>query len=83
MNQAQITESQIQAYELKKTQLENQVQIFQRDKIISEEQLNQQNAILMQTFNTTDPMELAKIAENYQTEITKLEDELRVLEQTI
>lgn len=78
-----ITETQIQNYEAKKAQLEQQVQAQSRDKIILEEQLNQQNATLMQTFNTTDPVELAKLADSYQLEIDKLEEEVRSLDAII
>jgi hypothetical protein len=78
-----ITETQIQQYESKKAALEQQIQTQSREKIILEEQLNQQNALLMQTFNTIDPNELAKIAEGYQLEINKLELELQSLETMI
>jgi ABC-type phosphate transport system auxiliary subunit len=79
----QITENQIQAYEAKKANLEQQIQTQSREKIILEEQLNQQNALLMQSFGTTDPTELAKIADGYQLEINKLELELQSLEANI
>ena len=79
----QITDSQIQAYEAKKGQLEQQVTTTQRDLIILEEQLKQQNDILMSTFQTTDPVALTKIMDNYQTEIVKLESELAQLEVTL
>ncbi len=79
----QVTETQIQAYEQKKAGLETQINTLTRDKIILEEQLNTQNALLIQTFNTSDPVELNKIADGYQLEITKLEDELRTLDTVI
>lgn len=77
---SQITEAQIKEYEAKKANIEAQIQVQTRDKIIYEEQLNQLNAQLLQNFNTTDPDELAKIADGYQLEITKLETELQQLE---
>jgi inner membrane protein involved in colicin E2 resistance len=77
---SQITETQISEYEAKKANIEAQIQAQTRDKIIYEEQLNQLNAQLLQNFNTTDPDELAKIADGYQLEITKLETELQQLE---
>lgn len=79
----QVTESQIQAYEQKKAGLETQISNQSREKIILEEQLNQQQVVLMQTFNTSDPVELNKIAEGYQFEITKLEEELQALDTVI
>jgi DNA-binding MurR/RpiR family transcriptional regulator len=79
----QVTESQIQAYEQKKANLESQIANQSREKIILEEQLNQQTAVLMQTFNTSDPVELNKIADGYQLEIVKLEEELRALDTVI
>ena len=79
----QITEASIQAYESKKNNLEQQIQAQSREKIILEEQLKQQNEILLQTFGTIDPTELNKIADSYQLEITKLEEESASLEATI
>lgn len=79
----QVTESQIQAYEQKKANLEAQIANQSREKIILEEQLNQQTAVLMQTFNTADPVELNKIADGYQLEIAKLEEELQALDTVI
>jgi serine kinase of HPr protein (carbohydrate metabolism regulator) len=79
----QVTESQIQAYEQKKVNLESQISNQSREKIILEEQLNQQTVVLMQTFNTSDPVELNKIADGYQAEIVKLEEELRALDTVI
>jgi hypothetical protein len=37
----------------------------------------------MQTFNTSDPVELNKIADGYQLEIVKLEEELQALDTVI
>lgn len=79
----QVTESQIQAYEQKKANLESQIANQSREKIILEEQLNQQTVVLMQTFNTSDPVELNKIADGYQLEIVKLEEELQALDTVI
>lgn len=75
-----LTETQIQNYETEKMNLETMMNNLNKEKIILEEQLKQQQEILLKNFNTTDPVELNKIAENFQNEILQLQNELKELE---
>ncbi len=67
-------------YQIKKEALETELAQVNRNIIITEQSISQQEEIFNQQFQTTDPVELQKIAEQYNVTIQTKEAELLALE---
>jgi len=74
--------SKLEEYQNKKAALEIELEQVNRNIIISEQSISQQEEVFNQQFKTTDPVELQKIAEQYQATIQAKEAELLALENT-
>lgn len=72
--------SKAEEYQAKKANLEQELEAVNRDIIITEQSITQQQEIFQQQFQTTDPEELEKIAQQYQASIEAKEQELAALE---
>ncbi len=70
----------LEDYQVKKTALESELETVNRDIIITEQSIAQQQEVFQQQFQTTDPEELKKIAQQYQASIEAKEQELAALE---
>ena len=70
----------LEEYQAKKSNLERELEQVNRDIIITEQSISQQQEIFQQQFQTTDVAELEKIAEQYQASIVAKESELHALE---
>ena len=72
--------TKIEEYTNKKSALEAELEILNRDMIISEQNIKQQQEVFQQQFGTTDIEQLKNIAEQYQASIASKESELQELE---
>jgi exonuclease VII small subunit len=66
----------VEEYKRKLAELERQNQELERQKIVLEEQNRQYQEKITQAFNTTDVHKLKEIAEQYEKDITLLEEQL-------
>jgi len=72
--------TKIEEYNAKKAELQSQLEQVNRNIIIAEQNIKQQEAIFEQQFGTSDPVELQKIALQYQEQLVQKEQELTLLE---
>ena len=70
----------IEEYQAKKKILESELEMVNRDIIITEQNIKQQEEVFQQQFQTIDPVKLQEIAEQYQASIASKEAELLALE---
>jgi len=73
--------SKLEEYQTKKVALTSELEQVNRDCILTEQSVKQQEELFMQQFQTTDISELQKIATQYQDAIVAKEAELAALEQ--
>ena len=75
-----MNDQKIQEYQEKLNKYQTEYQNIERQMIILEEQLKQQESKLQEAFQTTDPNELTKIMTAYDQEIKDLEVKIEGLE---
>lgn len=73
----------LEEYQAKKTQLEFQMEQVNRNIIITEQSIIQQQEVFKQQFGTIDTVELQKISQQYHEAILAKEQELMILEQSM
>ena len=73
--------SKLEEYQTKKVQLDAELEAINREIILNEQSITQQQELFQQQFGTTDIDELNKIAAQYQESVTLKEAELEALEQ--
>lgn len=74
--------TKLEEYQAKKNQISKELEQVNRDIILTEQSIKQQEELFMQQFNTTNVDELKIIAEKYQESIASAEAELLALEQS-
>lgn len=70
----------LEEYQTKKAALEVELETVNRDIILTEQSVEQQQQVFQQQFGTVDVPELEKIAQGYQASIDAKEAELIALE---
>jgi hypothetical protein len=73
----------LEEYQAKKIELEQKLEQVNRDIIITEQSISQQQEIFQQQFGTTDIEALQTISKQYQDAIAAKEQELALLEQEV
>ena len=73
----------LEEYQAKKVELERKLEQVNRDIIITEQSISQQQEIFQQQFGTTDIEALKVISQQYQDAIAGKEHELALLEQEV
>jgi len=75
--------TKLEEYQAKKQQLQVELEAVNRDIILTEQSIKQQEEIFLTQFGTTDITKLQKISEQYQDSIIAKEAELEALEQAV
>ncbi len=73
--------TKLEEYQAKKQQLQSELEKVNREIILTEQTIQQQQEVFQTQFGTTDPVELQKISDQYKDSITIKEAELVALEQ--
>lgn len=73
----------LEEYQAKKNELEQKLEQVNRDIIITEQSISQQQEIFQQQFGTIDIAALQTISQQYQDAIVLKEQELALLEQEV
>lgn len=72
--------TKLEEYQNKKAQLTTELENINREMILTEQTIKQQEEIFKQQFQTTDAEKLKAISESYQKSIEEAEKELQELE---
>lgn len=75
--------TKIEEYQNKKVQLENELTEINRNIILTEQSISQSEELFKTQFDTTDPIKLQEIADNYTKIIQEKEAELASLDQVV